>query len=141
MAKMKLNKKVALIGTGVFLLVGLAIVAAFLYMSRDPEKFAKAGDQAALRAQQAQTQEEKEEAIELAGKSYGRAFAYYKDDASKIEVLYKIADLNRIAERWDKIMSCWAKIIQIDPANVKSRYLRLKYFYITADSGVRTLWK
>jgi len=49
MAKRRLNKKVAFIGSAVFMFLVLCAIGAILYLSRDPRKFIKDGD-AALKA-------------------------------------------------------------------------------------------
>ena len=44
MARKKLNKKVALIGSVIFVLLVMAAILLFLRFSGDPEKFMKDGD-------------------------------------------------------------------------------------------------
>jgi hypothetical protein len=46
MAKKRLNKKVALIGSGIFVLLILLAIGVILHLSRDPETFIKDGDAA-----------------------------------------------------------------------------------------------
>ena len=48
MSKKRLNKKVALIGSVVFVLLVLLTIGVVLRLSRDPEKFIKDADEAML---------------------------------------------------------------------------------------------
>jgi hypothetical protein len=59
-ARKRLNKKVALIGSVVFVFLILGAILLFLYLSRDPQKFIKDGDAALVAARQATNKEIKE---------------------------------------------------------------------------------
>ena len=88
MAKKKLNKKVALIGSAVFLFLAVAAIGLILHLSRSPEKFIKDGD-AAVNAADAETDEQiKEEEYKKAERNYKRAFGRAKSDSLKIEMLF-----------------------------------------------------
>jgi len=130
MAKKRLNKKVALIGSVVFLLLGLVAVGVVLRLSRDPEKLIKDGDAALL-----------EKDYERAARSYLRARAWAKSDSLRVEILYKLADVFLEADKWNNVLGCWNEIIRIDSKSIKARFGRLKYFYIMADSGAGGAWR
>ena len=122
MAK-RLNKKVALIGSAVFLLVALVAVVAILYLSRDPQKFLQDGDAAWLAKD-----------YEAAKRSYQKAYQSAKSDTLRIEILFKLEDLYIETDEWPKVRGCWEQIINIDPTNLTARLGRLKHLYIIADN-------
>jgi tetratricopeptide (TPR) repeat protein len=130
MAKKRLNKKVALIGSVIFIILVLGATAAILYLSRDPEKFAKDGDEALLAKN-----------YETAERCYLKARGLSKNDPFKMQMLFKLVDLFIQTDKWRNVVGCWNEILRIDPNDVKSRYGRLKYFYIMADNGATGVWQ
>ena len=123
MARRGLNKKVAIIGSLIFAFGVFAAIGAFLYLSRDPEKFIKDGDAALLAGN-----------YEEAAHSYNRARVRAKSDSLRIELLFKIADVYANIDKWNNILGCWNAVVQIDPKNIKARLSRLNYLYIMAKS-------
>ena len=123
MARKRLNKKVAIIGSLIFAFVVFAAIGAFLYLSRDPEKFIRDGDAALLAGD-----------YEEAALSYNKARVRAKSDSLKIELLFKIADAYINIDRWNNVLGCWNRVVQIDPGNIKARLSRLNYLYIMAPS-------
>lgn len=136
MAKRRLNKKIALIGSAVFVLLAMAAIGVFLHLSRDPEKFIEDGDAAMKAADEAIDEQIKAEWYEKAERNYGKAHALAKDDLLRIEMLFKLADIYIQTDQWTKVQGCWNAIVKIDPENVKARFGRLRYVYIMADSGL-----
>ena len=61
MAKKRLNKKVALVGSLVFVAIVVVLILAILHFSRDPEKFIKDGDAAMKAAREATDEQVKAE--------------------------------------------------------------------------------
>ncbi len=141
MAKRRLNKKVALVGSVVFVFFVLGAILLFLYLSQNPEKFIKDGDAAVKAARKAVDEQIKEQEYKRAERSYYKASALAKTDALKIEMLFKLVDMYIETDQWRKVLGCWNRIIQIDPKNIKARFGRLKYFYIMADSAVNRVWQ
>jgi tetratricopeptide (TPR) repeat protein len=141
MARRRLNKKVALIGSVVFVFLVLGAIVLFLYLSRDPQKFIKDGDAALKAAREATDKQIKEQEYQRAERSYYKAHLFAKTDSLKIEMLFKLADMYIETDQWRKVLGCWNKIIQIDPKNIKARFGRLKYVYIMADSIISQLWQ
>ena len=141
MARKKLNKKVALIGSAIFVLLVMAAILLFLRFSGDPQKFMKDGDVAREAARKATDELIKEQEYEKAERSYLRARARAKDDSLRIDILFEIADFFLEVGKWNNVRGCWAEIVRIDPENVKARYARLKDVYIIADSGALGAWK
>ena len=129
MAKKRLNKKVVLVGSMVFVFLVLGAIGVILYLSRDPERFIKTGDEALLAKD-----------YKSAAQNYHKARSLAKTDSLRIEMLFKLVDIYIETDQWRNALGCWNKIIQIDPKNVKARFGRLKYFYIMADSGLR-VWQ
>jgi len=136
MAK-KLNKKVALV-VGI-LLVGIVCVLAggvvYLKVHRDP-------DRALAQARQALEAGD----YKKAESQLGRAFAYGKDDAYKIERLFELADFHLIHNaqhqaEWNKAMGCWSKIVSIDTNNVQARRKLLDFYYQAAEAGDARAWQ
>jgi len=141
MAKKRLNKKVALIGSAVFVLLVLITVAAILYFSRDPQKFINDGDLALQSAREATDEKTKELQYKQAELDYRTAIGLAKNDSLKIDVFFKLVDLYSDAGEWRKVIACWNGIIQLDERNLKARYGRLEYFYIMASNGVGRSWQ
>ncbi|UCG57667.1 MAG: tetratricopeptide repeat protein [Phycisphaerales bacterium] len=122
----RLNKKVALAGTTVFLLIVLVVVLAVLGLNRDPQKFIEDGD-AAFMAQD----------YEAARRHYLKAYGLAKDNSLKIDLLFKLAELYRQTDDWPKVRGCWEQIVTIDPKNVRARLGGLKFLYIVSDDLAR----
>jgi tetratricopeptide (TPR) repeat protein len=141
MARRRLNKKVALIGSVVFVFLVLGAILLFLYLSRDPQKFIKDGDAAIKAAREATDKQIKEQEYKRAERSYYKAHILAKTDSLKIEMLFRLADMYMETDQWRNVLGCWNKIIQIDPKNIKARFGRLKYVYIMADSTMSQLWQ
>ncbi len=130
MAKKRLNKKVALVGFIIFIVFALGSIAAILYFSRDPEKYAKDGD-VAFAAKD----------YETATRCYLKARALSKSDEFRVQMLFKLADLYLEIDKWHNVVGCWNEIIRLDAKNIKASYGRLKYFYTMADSGAVNFWQ
>ena len=130
MAKRRLNKKVALIGSAVFVIVVLGAIWALLGKSRDPEKFLNNGDAAMLA-----------EDYEAAASSYRAAYSRARTSTLKEKILFKLVDAYIGADRWSYVPWCWDEVVRVNPNNAKARFARLEYFYILADSGNRGIWQ
>jgi tetratricopeptide (TPR) repeat protein len=141
MARRRLNKKVALIGSVVFVFLILGAILLFLYLSRDPQKFIKDGDAALMAAREAIDKQIKEQEYKRAEHSYHKARSLAKTDSLKIEMLSKLVDMYMETDQWRNVLGCWNTIVQIDPKNIKARFGRLQYVYIMADSTVNQLWQ
>lgn len=141
MARKRLNKKVALIGSVVFVFLILGAILLFLYLSRDPQKFIKDGDAALMAAREATDKQIKEQEYKRAEHSYHKARSLAKTDSLKIEMLFKLVDMYMETDQWRNVLGCWNMIVQIDPKNIKARFGRLQYVYIMADSTVNQLWQ
>ncbi|MDD5064187.1 MAG: hypothetical protein PHQ35_05440 [Phycisphaerae bacterium] len=141
MARRRLNKKVALIGSVVFVFLILGAILLFLYLGRDPEKFIKDGDAAVAAARAATDEETKNKDYKEAERNYHKARSLAKTDSLKLEMLFKLTDVYIETDRWRNVLGCWNAIIQIDPKNIKARFGRFQYVYIMADSTVNQLWQ
>ncbi|MBW8039336.1 MAG: hypothetical protein FVQ85_04995 [Planctomycetes bacterium] len=141
MAKKRLNKKVALIGSGIFVLLFLVAIGVILHLSRDPEKFIKDGDAALMAARDVIDEQIKKETYERAERNYHKARSLVKADSRKIEILFKLVNLYIETNQWRNVLGCWGKVISIDPENVEARFGRFKFMYIVADSGEIQLWR
>ncbi len=123
MARRRLNKKVALMGSTVFLILAMLAVVVILRLTRDPAHFVADGD-AAWAAQD----------YETARRNYAEALNRTRDTDEKIDLYFKLADVYRAADDWRRVLACWEQIITSDPQDVRARLARLKYVYIMADS-------
>jgi tetratricopeptide (TPR) repeat protein len=141
MAKKRLNKKVAMIGSAVFMLVAVLVIGGFLYLSRDPQKFIKDGDQTLEAARQAMDQQQREDLYKAAETNYRRAYGHAKTDELKIVVLYKLVDVFMDKGQWRDALGSWTQIVRLAPKDIKARYCRLKYFYIVADISQGSIWQ
>ncbi|MDD5326406.1 MAG: tetratricopeptide repeat protein [Phycisphaerae bacterium] len=140
MARKRLNKKVALIGSLAFVFLVLAAILLFLYLSRDPEKFIKDGDVALMAAREATDAQIKEDEYKKAEHNYHKARALSKTDPLKIEMLFKLVDIYMETDQWRSVLGCWNTVIQIEPKNIRARFGRLQYVYLMADSAVNQVW-
>ncbi len=118
----RLNKKVALVGTTVLLLLALAAVCVILRLNRNPAPLIADGD-AAWAAHDCQTARE----------SYTRAYGLIRSSEGKIDLLFKLAEVYRELDQWDRVLGCWGQVLTSDPQNVKARLGQLKYAYLLAD--------
>ena len=148
MAKKRLNKKVALIGSAVLIVLGLALIGylipkfAVVLGLIGPETFVEDGDAAIKAAHEATDEQTKAEEYEKAERNYRKAQGLAKDDSLRIKMFFKLVDIYIETDQWRNVPACWNQIISIDPKNVKARFGRLKYFYImAADSGGDQLWR
>jgi len=123
MARRRLNKKVALIGSTVFLLLALGAVVVILKLSRNPGQFIADGDAAKAAGD-----------YESARRNYGRAIGLTRSSQDKIDLYFKLADVFNQTQDWRSILGCWQQIVTADPRNLRARVGRLKYAYILADS-------
>ena len=131
MAK-RLNKKIAIIGS---LVVAVMVVAAILFilnMSKDPQKFL---DDA--RAEMANAEPD----YKIAGKNYGKAFAYSKETPAKIDILFELSEMYIQADEWNKAAGCWKKVTTLDTSNAEAMLSLLDYTYEVAMAGNWTSWK
>lgn len=141
MARKRLNKKVALIGSVIFVFLTLGAILLFLYLSRDPEKFIKNGDASLMAAREATDKQIKEKEYKRAEYSYHKARILAKTDSLKIEMLFKLVDMYMETDQWRNVLGCWNMIVQIDPKNIKARFGRLQYVYIMADGAMNQVWQ
>jgi len=130
MAK-RLNKKIAIIGSVLFIFFVLGAIYVVLRMNRTPEQYLKNAEIAL-----------KDKDYKAAEKAYGYAFAYAKKDTKlKIEILFQLVDMYLEQNDWRKASGCWNNIINLDTKNVEARHALLDYSYTVANSGVWNVWK
>ena len=63
-----------------------------------------------------------------------RAYGLTRSREGKIDLLFKLVEVYRETDQWDKVLGCWDAVVTTDPQNVKARLGQLKYCYILADS-------
>ncbi|MFH1371163.1 MAG: tetratricopeptide repeat protein [Planctomycetota bacterium] len=141
MAKKRLNKKVALIGSMVFVLMAVLIIGMFLYLSRDPEKFIQDGNAAVESARQATDPNQREDLYKEAERNYTKAYGLVKTDELKVEILYRAIDVYIATDKWRETVGSWAQIVRLDPKDIQARYARLKYFYLIAQANPGIVWQ
>ncbi len=136
MAKKRLNKKVAIMGSTILAVFLLGVVVIVLRFSKNPSKFLA----------DAQMYLEQYD-YDNAERNYKQAFGSAKDDDLKIEILLKISELHLTDDKvhehepdWIKAIGCWNSVINIDPKNIEARMALLKYFYEIGDSGNYVVW-
>ena len=135
MARKRLNKKVALLGSVVFMVLVVAAIGLILYLNRDPQKFIADADALVVAAQKATDADTREDLFKQAETSYYKAHGLAKTDSAKIDILFKAADMYRLWGKWIKAMGCWNNVVRLDKSNVRARFSRLKYLYLSADSS------
>jgi len=135
MARKRLNKKVALIGSVVFLVLGVATVLVVLKLTRSPSKFISDGDSTLKMAQEAKDTATMEEKYDEAAKCYYKAYKLSDSDEQRVELLFQIVDIYQKIDKWQNVMGSWNKIVQAEPGNLGARFGLTKYYYIMADSS------
>jgi len=137
MAKKRLNKKVAIMGSTILVVFLLGVVAVILRFSKNPLKFLADAEVALAQYD-----------YEAAQRNYGQAYGSAKDDDLKIDILFKMAQLYLIDDKvrehepdWRKALGCWNTVINIDPKNTEAQMALLKYFYEIGDSGNPGVWQ
>lgn len=147
MARKRLNKKVALVGSAVLAIVMVIFILLILRQTRDPRKFIKEGDAAVKAADEATDENIKMQEYQKAERIYHQARSRARSEPVKIDVLFKLVDLylkmDKYAEtdQWRYVMGCFNQIINVDPRNAAAQFGELKYFYIMADSGMNRAWQ
>lgn len=141
MARKRLNRKVAFIGSAVFAFFVLVAIFLFLRLTRDPEKFIGDGDVALKMAREATDKQAKDESYKSAISAYNQARGLAKTDSLKVQMLDKLAEVYIETDNWRNTLGCWNAIVRLDPENIKARYGLLKYFYITAGGGGNQVWQ
>jgi tetratricopeptide (TPR) repeat protein len=141
MARRRLNKKVALAGSAVFMILVAGAIALVFHLNRDPEKFITDGDAALQAARQATDEEVKNEKYKSAERNYHQARSLAKTDSLRIRAISKLANLYRELDQWTEAMGCWNTIVRLDDKNVEARFGQLKYLYLMAESGFRGAWQ
>jgi tetratricopeptide (TPR) repeat protein len=141
MAMRRLNKKVALTGSAVVVLLLLAVIGVILRLSQDPQELIKDAELALQAARQATDPQVKEQNYKRARQSFRSAYGRIKTDSLREEVLGKMVDMYLDTNDWPYVLGCWDEMIKVNPKNIKARYGRLEYFYILADMGSSGAWK
>jgi len=132
MAK-RLNKKIAIIGSILFIACVFGAILGFMRLNRNSEQY--------LRDARAELQKAEPD-YKVAEKAYGYAFAYAKKDIQKkIDILFELVDMYLEMNDWRKASGCWNQIINFDTKNVKARQALLDYSYQLATSGAWSVWK
>jgi len=124
MAKRKLNKKVALVGSAILVLVIVGAIWVILSLSKDPQKSLDEAEAAVL-----------EKDYDRAVSRYMEAFGRAKTNELREEILLRLVDVSIEAGRWEQLVKYWSTVITINSRSAKARYGRLKYLYIVAEGG------
>ena len=104
MSRQRLNKKVALIGSLIFLILMVAAIVVITKLNQEPDKFIKDVDTARLLKD-----------YEKAQHNYLKAHKFAKTGSLRKEILFKLADVYMQTGQWPKVRGCWEQIINIDP--------------------------
>ncbi|MHC4539873.1 MAG: hypothetical protein ACYS74_08840, partial [Planctomycetota bacterium] len=111
MMNRRLNKKVALIGSGVFLLLLLAAIAVMLQLGQSPAEHIRDAEAALQAARNAGDEQSKEQNYERAKRSLQRAYGRAKSNSAREEILFRMADMCRETRDWNYVLVCWDQII------------------------------
>jgi tetratricopeptide (TPR) repeat protein len=141
MAKKRLNKKVALIGSAFFVLAAILIIGMFLYLGRDPQKFIQDGDIAIEAARQATDPNQRKDLYAEAQRNYTKAYGLAKTDELKVQILHRVVPIDIAKDNWREAVGCWTQIVRLDPKDIPARYARLKYFYFIAQENPGMAWQ
>ncbi|MHC4104334.1 MAG: tetratricopeptide repeat protein, partial [Planctomycetota bacterium] len=143
MANRRLNKKVAFIGSVIFVVLALGAILVMFQLSGDPQELIRDAEDALQAARQATDEQIKQQNYDRAKSSFERAYASAKTEDLMEEVLFKMVDMYLEVEdkEWPYVLGCWDEIIKINPNNPKARFGRLKYFHILSDSSIGGPWQ
>lgn len=141
MTTRRLNRKVAFIGSGVFLLLLLAAIAIILELGRSPEEYIQDAEAALQAAHGAADEQINEQNYERAKRSLQKAFGSARTNPLREQILFRMADVYLETGDWNYVLGCWDQIIKVNPNNARARYGRLRYFYVLADSGSANAWQ
>jgi len=139
MAK-RINKKVAFIGLVAVIFIAIGFMVVLFKLNRDPNKFIEDASAAYSSALEEQDPDVKTELFDKADRAYKNAYNSAKKDSLKIDILFRLVDLYKDMNSWNKVMGCWRKITDINPEHIEANFDILKYLYILADSGSDGLW-
>lgn len=141
MARRRLNKKVALIGSAVFAVIALVSILVILQFSRDAQEYITDGQAALKAAHEATDPQIKKQNYDRAERNLRAAYVRAKDNVLREKILFMMLDMYIETQEWPFIMACWDEIININPNNVRARYGRLRYFHILGKSGASGVWQ
>jgi len=136
MARRRLNKKVALLGSATFVILAAGALVVILRLSRDPSQFIADGDTAWSVKDYGSARE-----------NYLQALSLTQSPKDRVALYFKLADVFQAINDWRRVLACWDQILTADPESLKAGLGRLKYCYIMADSlegagpNSSTYWK
>lgn len=130
MAMRRLNKKVALVGSAVLVVMTISAILIILRMSTSPKE-------ALAEAERARSEKDYSRAIDL----YNQAYERTKSRAQREEILLTIVDVFIEADDWKQIIGVWGRAITENAKSAKARFGRLKYLCIIAESGNSRIWQ
>ena len=140
MVRRRLNRKVAFLGSIVFIVLCLVFILVVFQFNRDPQEFIKDAEIAKQTARQTEDVQLKEQYYDIAKRKYLSAFSKVRTNPERLEILFKMVDLYLEVNDWPYVLECWEEILRINPDNTKAHYGRLRYFYILGQSGVASIW-
>jgi len=141
MARRRLNKKVALIGSAVFAVVALVSILVILQFSRDAQEYITDAQAALKAAHEANNPQIKKQNYDRAERNLRAAYVKAKDNILREEILYTMLDMYLETQEWPFIMACWDEIININSNNARARYGRIRYLHILGKSGTSGVWQ
>ena len=150
MAK-RLNKKVALIGSLLLIIVLVGVIFLGLRYSKDPLEYisdaedllekvnSEVGTAIEANDYSESRKEEIDEQYKLVDETYKKAYGCARSVDLKIDILFSLAELNKIdnayhPKKWKALRGCWMGVINIDPKHIDARMKLLNYYYEAADS-------
>ena len=92
----RLNKKVAVLGSAVFVILALGAVLVILRLTRDPGQFIDDGD-AAWAVND----------YETARRCYQEALGLTRASDEKLDLYFKLADVFQATDDWRRVLGCW----------------------------------
>ena len=94
MARRRLNKKVAFIGSAILTILLLGAILLVFHLSRpNPDDVIKDGDTALREAREATDEQTKKQKYEEAISKYAKAEGLVKSDSIKVDMFFKLADV------------------------------------------------
>ncbi len=136
MAKKRINKKVAIIGSLILAVILMGGVVFLLKYGKDPHKLISDAELAL-----------EQNDYELADEFFKEAYGAARDDTElKIDILFSLADLHAADNEYhepdyQKVRGAWHQIINLDPRNLKALRASLQYYYEIGDFGGANVWK
>lgn len=122
----RLNRRVAWIGGIVLLVLAVSAVLILSRLTQDPKTLVEDADAAFAAGD-----------YDGARRGLSRAYDAARDPATRVDLLFRLAQVYVRTGDWTRVMGCWERVLQEDLGNIKARLALLETRTLQADAQVR----